>query len=666
MTKLPVWRRLAWRLGASFLLLTAVAILLSGFLQYRAQAQWLRESLGSLLLNIARTGSLLVDGDLHQAVVAAARSDTPEYARLRHELVRIQETNQLGDAVYTLTDVAGATARFAVISNGLAPIGLEYKLAPEIQPILRRVLTEGIPAYTGIYKSSSGTWITAFAPVKNSAGQTVAALDVDFRVDVYLGELAAVRRRLYLHSLAGAVLALVAGVMLARQITRPVVQLSSLARGVVEGHFSTKVRIAARDEIGMLGGVLHLMAERLNVSHRSMTEVLVRALEARGEASGSLRRLARASALVAEHLELSPTQRESLELGALLHDIGEIRVPEAVLQKPAPLAPDEQEILRRHPEWGVELLETVPLLTPALDVVGGHHERYDGSGYPHGLTGETIPLTARIFAVADALNAMTHDRPYRPARPIAEALHVLRANAGKQFDPRVVDAALEIPLDRWADALALTGYRTLEVTTMPTMRQAQTAMSESVPNAGETRSGAQSRAGWFGAVAPLWPLALARILYGYLWWQQSAWKVPSDDFGRKSGGGLWYWVHQQIQYPTLAAHKAFLVNVVIPHWTFFGWIALIGETFIGTTLILGLGTRLGSLVAIGMAVNITMGILNVPHEWGWTYTMLIMFPVVFLLTDAGRSFGVDAFLAPRLDRAAANGSRVARLIRWLV
>jgi len=454
MTNLPVWRRLAWRLGASFLLLTAIAILLSGFLQYRAQAQWLRQSLGSLLLNIARTGALLVDGDLHQAVVAAARSDTPEYARLRRELVRIQETNQLGDAVYTLTDIEGATARFAVISNGLAPVGLEYKLAPEIQPILRRVLTEGIPAYTGIYKSSSGTWITAFAPVKNSAGQTVAALDVDFRVDVYLGELAAVRRRLYLHSLAGAVLALVAGVMLARQITRPVVQLSSLARSVVEGHFSTKVRITARDEIGMLGGVLHLMAERLNVSNRSMTEVLVRALEARGESPGSLRRLADASAVVAERLELSPAQREALELGALLHDIGEIRVPEAVLQKPHPLSPDERETVQHHPEWGVELLETVPLLTPALDVVGSHHERYDGSGYPAGLSGEEIPLTARIFALVDALDAMTHDRPYRPARPLAEALEVLHENAGTQFDPRVVDVALKIPPERWTELLA--------------------------------------------------------------------------------------------------------------------------------------------------------------------------------------------------------------------
>jgi len=172
--------------------------------------------------------------------------------------------------------------------------------------------------------------------------------------------------------------------------------------------------------------------------------------------------------------------------------------------------------------------------------------------------------------------------------------------------------------------------------------------------------------GWWRATAPLWPLGLARVIYGYLWWQQSKWKVPSDDFGRKSGGGLWYWVQQEIQYPTLSAYRDFLVNVLIPHWTFFGWMTLLTETFIAVTLILGLGTRLGSFVAIGMAANITLGILNVPHEWGWTYVMLIMLPAVFLLTDAGRSFGIDAFLVPRLDRAAEQGSGVARLIRWLV
>ena len=179
-------------------------------------------------------------------------------------------------------------------------------------------------------------------------------------------------------------------------------------------------------------------------------------------------------------------------------------------------------------------------------------------------------------------------------------------------------------------------------------------------------SRAAARIGWLSATAPLWPLGLARILYGLLWWQQSKWKVPSDDFGRKSGGGLWYWVQQEIQYPTLGAYKDFLVNVMIPHWTFFGWMTLITETFIGVTLILGLFTRLSSLVAIGMAANITLGILSVPHEWGWTYTMLIMLPAIFLLTGAGRSFGVDAFLAPPLERAAATGNPLARLARWLV
>jgi HD-GYP domain-containing protein (c-di-GMP phosphodiesterase class II) len=128
---------------------------------------------------------------------------------------------------------------------------------------------------------------------------------------------------------------------------------------------------------------------------------------------------------VADRLEISPAQREALELGALLHDIGEIRTPEAVLQKPAPLTAEERRLVAQHPASGVDILETVPILTPALDVVGAHHERYDGGGYPNGLPVEAIPLTARIFAVVDALDAMTQDRPYRSARPLAEALEEL-------------------------------------------------------------------------------------------------------------------------------------------------------------------------------------------------------------------------------------------------
>ena len=453
--RLPVWRRLAWRLGASFLLLTAIAILLSGFLQYRAQEQELRETLGSLLLSIARTGALLVDPQLHAEVEATLTQDSESYRRVRAALAAIQDENQLATPIYTLTgfDAVNRQAHFMVTSRGSGNPGEPYPLAPELVEPLGRAFHEGVATYTDIYKNQSGTWITAFAPIRDVNGRVFAVLDVDYRVEVYLDRLAEVRRRLYLNSLAGALLALIVAVLIARQITQPVAQLSALARRVVEGDLSARVHVAARDEIGMLANVFHLMVERVQVSHRSVVDILVRALEARGGESGSLRRVATATMALADRLELSATQREALELGSLLHNLGEIRIPEALLEKPEPLTADEQQIIEQHPMWGVEILETVPLLTPALDVVGAHHERYDGTGYPQGLRGEEIPIPARIFAVVNALDILTHDRPNRRARPLSEALEVLKTESGKQFDPRVVEAALSMPENQWAEVL---------------------------------------------------------------------------------------------------------------------------------------------------------------------------------------------------------------------
>jgi len=452
--RLPIWCRLGWRLTVAVLVLTASGILVSGFLQYRAQERWLRESLGGLLLNIARTGALLVDGDLHQQVVRAGRNDTPEYQALRDRLLLIQETNELGDAVHTVFHVDGDMASYGVISNGVASVGQAYHLAPEARRVLAGVLRDGRPAFTSIYTSDDGRWITALAPIRNHAEQTVGALEVDFRADVYLAQLQAVRQRLWAHSLVAALLALAAGVLISRQVTRPVATLADAARRVVEGDLATRVRVDSRDEIGLLGNVFHLMVDRVHVSHRSLVGVLVRALESREGEPGALPRLARVSLALAEGLGLDPAQREGLELGALLHDVGEIGIPEAVLRKSGPLTPEERLVVQRHPQTGVEILETVPLLTPALDVVGGHHERYDGGGYPQGLKAAEIPLVARVFAVADALDAMTHDRPHRAAGSIESGLAVLKDEAGQQFAPRVVEAALAVPVSRWRELLA--------------------------------------------------------------------------------------------------------------------------------------------------------------------------------------------------------------------
>ena len=453
--RLPIWRRLAWRLGASFLLLTAIGILLSGYLQYRTQEQELRETLGSLLLNIARTGALLVDPQLHAQIESTLTQKSDAYRSVRAALARIQDENQIQTPIYTLTgfDAANRQAHFMVTSRGPGLPGEIYHLAPELLVPLGQAFNQGIATYTPIYQDQAGTWITAFAPIRDAKGRVFAVLDVDYRVEIYLERLANVRRQLYLNSLAGALLALVAGVLIAQQITQPVAQLSGLARRVVEGDLSARVHVAARDEIGMLANVFHLMVERLRISNQSVVDILVRALEARGGEIGSLQRVATAAMALADRCGLSPTQREALELGALLHNVGEIRIPESLLQKTELLTYDEQQTIEQHPLWGVEILETVPLLTPALDVVGAHHEHYDGTGYPQGLRGEEIPLTARIFAVVNSLNILTHDRPNRRAHPLSEALEVLKKESGKQFDPRVVEAALSIPEERWAALL---------------------------------------------------------------------------------------------------------------------------------------------------------------------------------------------------------------------
>ena len=456
-SRLPVWRRLSWRLGISFLLLTAIGILLSGLLQYRTQERDLRQTLGSLLLNIARTGALLVDPQLHAEVEATLTQDSAAYRDVRAALAMIQDENQIQTPIYTLTgfDAANRQAHFMVTSRGAGFPGEAYPLASELVEPLSRAFREGVATYTDIYRNQSGTWITAFAPIRDAQGQVFAVLDVDYRVEIYLERLAQVRQGLYLNSLAGALLALVAGVLIARQITQPVAQLSGLARRVVEGDLSARVHVAARDEIGMLANVFHLMIDRLRVSNQSVVDILVRALEARGGETGSLRRVATAALALGERCGLSSTQRESLELGALLHDIGEIRIPEVLLQKSEPLTPEEQQMIEQHPIWGVEILETVPLLTPALDVVGAHHERYDGTGYPQGLRGEEVPLTARIFAIVDTVDILTHDRRNQRVHALSEALATLKVESGKQFDPRVVEAAMSIQEAEWAALLKL-------------------------------------------------------------------------------------------------------------------------------------------------------------------------------------------------------------------
>lgn len=144
--------------------------------------------------------------------------------------------------------------------------------------------------------------------------------------------------------------------------------------------------------------------------------------------------------------------RPDLGYGFLLHDIGKVFLPETIVNKPGPLTEEEWEVMRTHPTVGEQLVRPIRLLGDAVKVIRSHHERWDGRGYPDGLKGEQIFLPARIFAVCDAFDAMTVDRPYRDAMSIADSMEEIERHAGTQFDPEVARAFIDLLEDRGGDA----------------------------------------------------------------------------------------------------------------------------------------------------------------------------------------------------------------------
>jgi ribonuclease P protein subunit RPR2 len=186
---------------------------------------------------------------------------------------------------------------------------------------------------------------------------------------------------------------------------------------------------------------------QVSESYRMTVRALAAALELRDDATGAhAERVTALGLRLAERVSPDLAANPQLEYGFLLHDLGKIGIPDGILRKPGPLDDAEREQMQFHPLLGERIVAGVPYLDAVVgDVVRSHHERWDGSGYPHGLHEEQIPLGARIFAVVDSYDAMTNDRPWRPALPVTEALAEIERCAGGQFEPRIAEAFLSLP-----------------------------------------------------------------------------------------------------------------------------------------------------------------------------------------------------------------------------
>jgi cyclic di-GMP phosphodiesterase len=207
--------------------------------------------------------------------------------------------------------------------------------------------------------------------------------------------------------------------------------------------------------------LLHQAIEDLERSYDITLEALGDALDLKdSETEGHSKRVTAYTIALARAMGIGSDGIKVIARGAFLHDIGKMAIPDAILRKPGKLTADEQELMREHCARGYNILRKIPFLSEAAEIVYAHQEHYDGSGYPRGLSGHMIPVGARIFSIADTLDAITSDRPYRGAKGFDVArLEILRCS-GTQFDPAVVEVFLKIPNELWVELRTeITGQR---------------------------------------------------------------------------------------------------------------------------------------------------------------------------------------------------------------
>jgi putative nucleotidyltransferase with HDIG domain len=233
-------------------------------------------------------------------------------------------------------------------------------------------------------------------------------------------------------------------------------QLLAVVRRALEAH---RLRVENMLYQSNLESLVDLRTKELRTTIAELERSYDVTLEALGDAldlkdaetEGHSKRVTAFTIQIAQAMGLDPSAMRVLARGAFLHDIGKMAIPDAILRKPDRLTAEEKLIMKEHSYLGYKMLRKIPFLAEAAEIVYAHQEHWDGSGYPRGLKGEDIPLGARIFALADTLDAITSDRPYRPARSVQAARDEILAWSGRQFDPAVVNVFLSIPPVVWSD-----------------------------------------------------------------------------------------------------------------------------------------------------------------------------------------------------------------------
>lgn len=283
-------------------------------------------------------------------------------------------------------------------------------------------------------------------------GRELGALGVALSQSAIVQTSSNSRWRIFLLVATANFLIILVGINLANTITRPLIHLVQASLKVTQGDLNVKVAAQSNDEISVLTESFNTMVASLNQSQQDLIhsydetlEGWAKALELRDkETEGHSERVAQLTIRLAEAMGVRGEALVNIRRGALLHDIGKMGVPDAILHKQGPLNPAERKVIARHPQDAYNMLKQIHYLKVAMEIPYCHHEKWDGTGYPRGLQGTEIPLSARMFSVVDVYDALSNDRPYRKALPHDQVIEYIKAQSGAYFDPHVVKIFLKL------------------------------------------------------------------------------------------------------------------------------------------------------------------------------------------------------------------------------
>lgn len=444
-------------------LVLVLAMFLMGFasdlivqqLAIRAQFEQVRDKLKMIASAIALT----IDPDMVKAIPLNRQGvQTKEYQTIFRRLEQVKHENPSIGFIYVMmrTDQENVL-QFVVDPDPYLPSDPGLTAYPGDRYDATD-FPEMIKAFNGpisekeVKSDAWGAMISGYAPILDKKGNAIAIVGVDMLAsDVYTMQ-KAIHRGVLLAFFIGIALSLLLGMWFSARLTGSIAKLADGIRRVSQGNLEFEIEVRGHDEVAELLRSFNRMAEDLRSARQKNLDYfygiirsLVLIVEARDPYTrGHSDRVAQYAVRIATRMGFSSGKVEMLKHTAVLHDIGKLGVNEGILTKAEKLTPEEWAMLKNHPVIGEDILRPVLLNSEMLAIIRGHHERYDGNGYPDKLAGADINIFTKILSVADAYDAMTSSRPYRSALSREQAIEELKKNRGTQFSPKVVDVFVKI------------------------------------------------------------------------------------------------------------------------------------------------------------------------------------------------------------------------------